>query len=538
MPIGKGLWPAFWLVGQNMTSVGPDDVGEIDVMEMLGDRPAQVEQHAHGPGLDFGGPITLPPGLSVADWHTYAVDWTPEQINWQVDGRITQSLTKDQVGDAGLGVPPPFLYPAQPRRGRQFGPGLRTEPRLFRPQCWWTMFGCTRPTTRAPTIHDASPRGNDQMIPSSASAGDVTRAGSAPQAQSPAFDGRAHPRVTSPAPRHIWSDIIAHDPEALPEHAPAWLDAMCALGAYSDASRLYEFRDGRRFVLPLARRRGVVGVGGWSTSYPAAWGIGGLVGDGVDQEVVATVLADLRHLPDARIWIRPNPLHATMWPADATCGGATVTAIPRRAHVLDLSGDLDAVLGRVRASNRQHIRQGRKRVTRVEIDHTGHLLPLHYELYMASVQRWAEHQHEPGKLAAWRARRRDSLHKLQTIARHLGQAMVVQIAFVGERPAASNITLFGRTAHDIRAAVDAPLAGPSRAGTLLQWNAIEMAHERGCATLHLGESGESAGLSSFKESFGAVAVRYSELRIERWPFTRADRALRGAAKTVLRFRDT
>ena len=114
----------------------------------------------------------------------------------------------------------------------------------------------------------------------------------------------------------------------------------------------------------------------------------------------------------------------------------------------------------------------------------------------------------------------------------------MQIAFVGERPAASSITLFGRTAHDIRAALDAPLAGPSRAGTLLLWNAIEMAHERGCATLHLGESGESASLSSFKESFGAVAVRYSELRIERWPFTRADLALRGAAKTVLGFRDT
>jgi lipid II:glycine glycyltransferase (peptidoglycan interpeptide bridge formation enzyme) len=116
--------------------------------------------------------------------------------------------------------------------------------------------------------------------------------------------------------------------------------------------------------------------------------------------------------------------------------------------------------------------------------------------------------------------------------------MVVQIAFVGERPAASSITLFGRTAHDVRAALDAPLAGWSRASTLLQWNAIEMAHERGCATLHLGESGESAGLSSFKEGFGAAAVRYSEFHIERYPFTRADLALRGAAKSVLGFRDT
>jgi beta-glucanase (GH16 family) len=108
MPIGKGLWPAFWLVGDNMTSVGSDNAGEIDVMEMLGDRPTQVEQHAHGPGLDFGGPITLPSGNSVADWHAYAVDWTPGRIDWQVDGRTTQSLTKDQAGDAAWVFDHPF----------------------------------------------------------------------------------------------------------------------------------------------------------------------------------------------------------------------------------------------------------------------------------------------------------------------------------------------------------------------------------------------------------------------------------------------
>ena len=151
--------------------------------------------------------------------------------------------------------------------------------------------------------------------------------GSAHHTGQSASDLLSRARVTIPAPRHIWSDIIDHDKDALPEHAPAWLDAMVAVGGYSDASRLYEFGDGRRFVLPLARRRGVVGVGGWSTSYPAAWGIGGLVGDGVDRGVVATVLADLRRLPDARIWIRPNPLHATLWPGAAGCGGARVTAI-------------------------------------------------------------------------------------------------------------------------------------------------------------------------------------------------------------------
>jgi lipid II:glycine glycyltransferase (peptidoglycan interpeptide bridge formation enzyme) len=252
--------------------------------------------------------------------------------------------------------------------------------------------------------------------------------------------------------------------------------------------------------------------------------------------VVGEVIADLRRLPAGRIWVRPNPLHERLWREPATRTG--VTRIPQRAHVLDLSGDLDAVLGRVRASTRQHIRQGRKRVTRVEIDDGGRLLPLHYELYLASVERWAARQHEPGKLAAWRARRRDSLHKLATLARHLGTAMVVQVAYVGDHPAASSISLFGQTAHDVRSAVDATVAGQSRASTLLQWNAIEMAHERGCTTLHLGESGDSVGLSNFKEGFGATAIRYSAFHIERWPFTSAELALRRTAKALLGFRDT
>ncbi|HEY2192758.1 MAG TPA: GNAT family N-acetyltransferase [Actinomycetospora sp.] len=344
--------------------------------------------------------------------------------------------------------------------------------------------------------------------------------------------------MTSPAPRHVWEEIVALDPDALPEHAPSWVDALCAAGGHSDVSRLYEFPDGRRFVLPLVRRRGVLGLGGWLTSYPAAWGIGGIVGAAADREVVDAVLADLRQVPAGRIWVRPNPLHARWWPDRPISARPSVTTIPRRAHLLDLSGDLDDVLARMSASTRQHIRQGRKRVTRVEIDHTGRLLPLHYQLYMTSVERWAARQHEPKKLAEWRARRRDSLHKLQTMARVLGENMAVQIAFVGERPAASSITLFGRTAHDIRAALDPTLAGHSRAGMLLQWSTIEMAHARGCGSLHLGESGESARLSHFKESFGATALRYNEVRIERVPYTRVDLVLRGGVKWVMGFRDT
>jgi beta-glucanase (GH16 family) len=98
MPPGGGLWPAFWLVGDNIDAVGHPESGEIDVVETLGRRPIEVEQHAHGPGLNFGSEFDLPEGQSVTDWHTYAIEWFPHAIEWQVDGATTRTLTRAEAG--------------------------------------------------------------------------------------------------------------------------------------------------------------------------------------------------------------------------------------------------------------------------------------------------------------------------------------------------------------------------------------------------------------------------------------------------------
>ena len=64
-------------------------------------------------------------------------------------------------------------------------------------------------------------------------------------------------QVVTPAPRPLWRRLFDADTEALADHSPEWIDAMCDDGRYADASRLYELPDGRRFVLPLTRRRGM-----------------------------------------------------------------------------------------------------------------------------------------------------------------------------------------------------------------------------------------------------------------------------------------
>ncbi|GAB2515627.1 glycoside hydrolase family 16 protein [Nocardia heshunensis] len=98
LPQGSGLLSAFWLLGDNLPQVGYPRAGEIDVVEMLGNQTSDVEQHVHAPGIDYGTGTTLPTGQIGSDWHTYAVVWTPTEIDWQVDGNTTRTLTKQQAG--------------------------------------------------------------------------------------------------------------------------------------------------------------------------------------------------------------------------------------------------------------------------------------------------------------------------------------------------------------------------------------------------------------------------------------------------------
>ncbi len=339
--------------------------------------------------------------------------------------------------------------------------------------------------------------------------------------------------VRTPAPREIWANLLRDDPRALPEHAPQWTTALCANGRYTDASRLYEFNDGRRFVLPLVRRRGPAGAGGWLLSYPPAFGIGGMLGAGQDAGVVGSVLAELSGMREARIWLRPNPLDSELWAGPQP----TVLTIPRMAHVLDLHGGVDVALSGLHASTRRGLRVAHRSGVRVVARSGPDLLDTHHELYRLSLRRWALHQHEPVVVARLRSSLRDSQRTLDALARGMGDDFVVLVAYLGFEPVASIVTVLGPTAHDIRGAMNRELAGPSRSNELLQWHSIRLACERGCGHLHLGESGRSLGLARFKERFGARPVRYREYRLERIPYTRASAVVRTVVKSVLGFRD-
>jgi beta-glucanase (GH16 family) len=91
IPVGQGIWPAFWLLGADFGSVGWPACGEIDVLEARGQLPQVVLATLHGPGYSGGGSIgteyRLPGGGGFHEgFHVYAVEWTPARVAFSVDG--------------------------------------------------------------------------------------------------------------------------------------------------------------------------------------------------------------------------------------------------------------------------------------------------------------------------------------------------------------------------------------------------------------------------------------------------------------------
>ncbi|HEX8921167.1 MAG TPA: glycoside hydrolase family 16 protein [Pyrinomonadaceae bacterium] len=98
LPQGQGIWPAFWLLGEDIGTVGWPACGEIDIMENIGREPATVHGTIHGPGYSGAGGIgssfALPNRARFGDaYHTFAIEWEPQVIRWYVDGQLYATKT-------------------------------------------------------------------------------------------------------------------------------------------------------------------------------------------------------------------------------------------------------------------------------------------------------------------------------------------------------------------------------------------------------------------------------------------------------------
>jgi beta-glucanase (GH16 family) len=108
IPRGQGLWPAFWMLGDNITTVGWPKSGEIDIMENIGREPSIVHGTMHGPGYSgaggIGAPYTLATGTFADDFHTYAVEWMPGLITWFVDDTKYFQAAPEHLPSSGTWV--------------------------------------------------------------------------------------------------------------------------------------------------------------------------------------------------------------------------------------------------------------------------------------------------------------------------------------------------------------------------------------------------------------------------------------------------
>jgi beta-glucanase (GH16 family) len=96
LPSGRGIWPAFWMLGTNIDQTGWPQCGEIDVMENFGTSPAEVHGTIHGPGYSGADGITasLDTGSPLADaFHVYSVCWEPGRIRWYADQTLYHTVT-------------------------------------------------------------------------------------------------------------------------------------------------------------------------------------------------------------------------------------------------------------------------------------------------------------------------------------------------------------------------------------------------------------------------------------------------------------
>jgi uncharacterized protein (TIGR03437 family) len=102
IPFGQGIWPAFWMMGDDVNTADWPGCGELDIMENIGKEPTTVHGTAHGPG--FSGPdssgssYSLPGNVRFADdFHVYSIEWEPTTVRWYVDSQLYKTLNKSDL---------------------------------------------------------------------------------------------------------------------------------------------------------------------------------------------------------------------------------------------------------------------------------------------------------------------------------------------------------------------------------------------------------------------------------------------------------
>jgi beta-glucanase (GH16 family) len=110
IPAGQGMWPAFWMLGEDIPVVGWPKCGEIDIVENIGKEPGTVHGSLHGPSTagatsDLTATLSLAAGKNFSDrFHVYAVEWEPTSVSFYVDATRYATFASSQWPAGGTWV--------------------------------------------------------------------------------------------------------------------------------------------------------------------------------------------------------------------------------------------------------------------------------------------------------------------------------------------------------------------------------------------------------------------------------------------------
>ena len=123
LPVGKGIWPAFWMLGSNIDKAGWPKCGEIDILEYIGREPHMVFTTLHT--QDHHGDAASSKKTKMDNiedgFHVYAVDWTKEKMEFFVDGQSVYSFSPEPKNENSWPFDQPFYIIINMAIGGNFG---------------------------------------------------------------------------------------------------------------------------------------------------------------------------------------------------------------------------------------------------------------------------------------------------------------------------------------------------------------------------------------------------------------------------------
>lgn len=106
LPKGQGIWPALWMLGSDIGTVGWPACGEIDIMELIGHQPATLYGTAHWGAQGSGasqystGRTDLTSGTFNDKFHVFSIIWEENRIRWYLDDTLFHTVTPSTTGGA------------------------------------------------------------------------------------------------------------------------------------------------------------------------------------------------------------------------------------------------------------------------------------------------------------------------------------------------------------------------------------------------------------------------------------------------------